>query len=118
MRVGRIDHANPTIALLQTRADDHYIVNGREIWTSQAELADWIFCLHRTNFKAKTYEGIIFFLSDITAPEVRASRSGDPKRIVVEMAEIVANMAFANGRSLLFCTFKAEKKAGTTASLF
>ena len=52
------------LASLQTRAEDkgdHYLVNGQKIWTSGANLADWCFCLVRTD-TAKKHEGISFLL--------------------------------------------------------
>ena len=42
----------PILPALKTRAvrdGDHYIVNGQKTWTTLAQLADWIFCLVRTD---------------------------------------------------------------------
>ncbi|HMP61529.1 MAG TPA: acyl-CoA dehydrogenase family protein [Phenylobacterium sp.] len=66
------------LASLQTRAEDkgdHYLVNGQKIWTSGANLADWGFCLVRTD-TSKKHEGISFLLIDMTLPgvEVRPIR--------------------------------------------
>jgi alkylation response protein AidB-like acyl-CoA dehydrogenase len=66
------------LASLQTRAEDkgdHYLVNGQKIWTSGANLADWCFCLVRTD-TTKKHEGISFLLIDMTTPgvEVRPIR--------------------------------------------
>ena len=55
------------LASLQTRAEDkgaHYIVNGQKIWTSGANLADWCFCLVRTD-TCKKHEGVSFVLIDM-----------------------------------------------------
>lgn len=52
------------LASLKTRADrdgDDYIVNGQKIWTTQAQWADWIFCLVRTDWDCKPQAGISFF---------------------------------------------------------
>ncbi|MDD3837282.1 MAG: acyl-CoA dehydrogenase family protein [Phenylobacterium sp.] len=66
------------LASLQTRAEDkgdHYLVNGQKIWTSGANLADWCFCLVRTD-PTKKHEGISFLLIDMKTPgvEVRPIR--------------------------------------------
>ncbi|HEX5377612.1 MAG TPA: acyl-CoA dehydrogenase family protein, partial [Phenylobacterium sp.] len=66
------------LASLQTRAEDkgdHYLVTGSKIWTSGANLADWCFCLVRTD-TSKKHEGISFLLIDMKSPgvEVRPIR--------------------------------------------
>ncbi len=61
------------LASLKTRAvreGDHYIVNGSKTWTTSAQYADWIFCLVRTDPKAKPQEGISFLLIDMKSPGV------------------------------------------------
>lgn len=63
------------LASLQTRAEDkgdHYLVNGQKVWTSGAHLADWCFCLVRTDPSAKKHEGISFILIDMKTPGVEA----------------------------------------------
>ena len=60
------------LASLQTRAvdmGDHYLVSGSKIWTSGANLADWCFCLVRTD-TTKKHEGISFLLIDMKSPGV------------------------------------------------
>ncbi len=52
------------------REGDHYIVNGQKTWTTLAQYADWIFCLVRTDSKAKQQEGISFLLIDMKSPGV------------------------------------------------
>ncbi|MEM7097280.1 MAG: acyl-CoA dehydrogenase family protein [Pseudomonadota bacterium] len=59
--------AGSDLANLKTKAeltDDgkHYVVNGTKIWTTLAHIADWIFCLTRTNDSGKKQEGITFLL--------------------------------------------------------
>ena len=44
--------AGSDLAALQTRcedAGDHWLINGQKIWTSDAHLSDWMFCLVRTD---------------------------------------------------------------------
>jgi alkylation response protein AidB-like acyl-CoA dehydrogenase len=66
--------AGSDLASLQTRAEDrgdHFLVNGQKIWTSYAHLADWIFCLVRTDTSTKQ-GGISFLLFDMASPGVEA----------------------------------------------
>ncbi|MCB1743170.1 MAG: acyl-CoA dehydrogenase family protein, partial [Gammaproteobacteria bacterium] len=70
------------LASLQTRAvrhGDHYIVNGTKTWTTQAQYADKMFCLVRTDPDAKKQEGISFLLLDMDDPgiEVRPIKTID-----------------------------------------
>jgi len=68
-------NAGSDLASLQMRADDmgdHFIVNGSKIWTSYGDLADWMFCLVRTDFKAKKHAGISFVLFDMSTEGVSA----------------------------------------------
>jgi len=66
--------AGSDLASLQTRAEDrgdHFLVNGQKVWTSYAHLADWIFCLVRTDTASKQ-GGISFLLFDMASPGVEA----------------------------------------------
>ncbi|MGJ8670694.1 MAG: acyl-CoA dehydrogenase family protein [Oceanococcus sp.] len=70
------------LASLKTRAErdgDDYIVNGQKIWTTSAHIADWIFCLVRTDSSGRKQEGISFLLIDMKTPgiEIRAIPSID-----------------------------------------
>jgi len=49
---------------------DEYIVDGEKIWTSSAQLADWIFCLVRTDSKGPKQQGISFLCIDLKTPGV------------------------------------------------
>ncbi|HTY17176.1 MAG TPA: acyl-CoA dehydrogenase family protein [Myxococcota bacterium] len=60
--------AGSDLAGLQTRAvleGDHYRIDGQKIWTSYADLADWMFLLVRTDPNARKQEGITFILMDM-----------------------------------------------------
>ena len=65
-------NAGSDLASLATRAelrDDQFILTGQKIWTSYADLADWIFCLVRTD-TAHKHTGISFLLFDMESPGV------------------------------------------------
>jgi len=66
-------NAGSDLASLATRAEDngdHYVINGQKIWTSYADLCDWIFCLVRTDNSGSKHEGISFVLFDMDQPGV------------------------------------------------
>ncbi|MHC1949927.1 acyl-CoA dehydrogenase family protein [Bradyrhizobium sp. UFLA06-06] len=64
--------AGSDLASLATRAEDrgdHFLVNGQKIWTSDADKADWIFCLVRTDSSSK-HGGVSLLLIDMETPGV------------------------------------------------
>ena len=66
--------AGSDLAALRTSAvleGDEWIVNGHKIWTSTAHLADWIFCLVRTEPEAPRHQGISFLLFRMDSPGIK-----------------------------------------------
>jgi len=62
--------AGSDLASLKTKCEDkgdHWLINGQKIWTSNADISDWIFCLVRTNFDAPKHQGITFILVDMAS---------------------------------------------------
>jgi len=65
--------AGSDLASLQTKAvldGDHFVLNGQKIWTSGADIADWMFVLTRTDTQAPKHDGITFLLLDMHQPGV------------------------------------------------
>lgn len=75
--------AGSDLASLRTSAfldGDEWVVNGSKIWTSTAQIADWIFCLVRTEPDAPKHQGISFLL-------FRMDTVGIDVRPLVDMTE-------------------------------
>lgn len=68
--------AGSDLASLQmsaVRDGDEYVLNGSKIWTTQAQWADWIFCLVRTSKEGKPQEGISFLVFPMDLPGISVS---------------------------------------------
>jgi alkylation response protein AidB-like acyl-CoA dehydrogenase len=59
-------------SLQMSAADDgdHLVCNGHKLWTTHANVANWIFCLVRTSTEAIRQQGITFLLIDMTTPGI------------------------------------------------
>ena len=63
-----------SLATTAARDGDHYIVNGIKTWTTGAQVADWMFCLVRTDTQTeKRQQGISFILFDMKSEGVSVS---------------------------------------------
>ncbi|WP_425995968.1 acyl-CoA dehydrogenase family protein [Caulobacter sp. DWR1-3-2b1] len=66
--------AGSDLASLQMKAErdgDDYVLNGSKIWTTQAQWADWMFCLVRTSSEGKPQSGISFLLLRMDSPGIQ-----------------------------------------------
>ncbi|HEX5447096.1 MAG TPA: acyl-CoA dehydrogenase family protein [Pirellulales bacterium] len=67
-------NAGSDLASLTTSAvldGDHWVVNGQKIWTSTADIADWMFCLVRSEPNAPRHQGLSFLLFSMKTPGIR-----------------------------------------------
>lgn len=65
--------AGSDLAALRTRATlhgDRFIVNGRKIWTSMAEHADWVYLAVRTDPDAERHRGLSVLVADMRTPGI------------------------------------------------
>ena len=112
------------LASLRTRAmrdGDEYVVNGQKIWTTQAQFANWLFALVRTDPEVKAQRGISFLLIDMASPGVTVrpilSASGDHELNEVFLEDVrvpVANRVGAEGEGWSIAKFLLENERGGT----
>jgi alkylation response protein AidB-like acyl-CoA dehydrogenase len=60
----------PALRTTARREDDEYIVTGQKVWSSGADVADWLFALVRTGTQQSCDAGISYVLLDLTSPGV------------------------------------------------
>ncbi len=83
--------AGSDLAALQMRAvrdGDDLVCTGTKIWTTHADVANWMFCLVRTTRTERKQQGITFLLIDMAAPGIEV------RPIVMSSGERIQNQVF------------------------
>lgn len=83
--------AGSDLAALQMKAvreGDDLVCTGTKIWTTHANVANWIFCLVRTAKTERKQQGITFLLIDMTSPGIEV------RPIVMASGEHIQNQIF------------------------
>lgn len=94
------------------RDGDHFICNGAKIWTTHANVANWIFCLVRTARLAKPQQGITFLLIDMTSPGI------DVQPIIASTGEHIQNQIFFTDVAVPVANVVGEIDHGWTVAKF
>ncbi len=120
------------LASLRTRAElrgDEFVVNGQKVWTSNAQFADRMFCLVRTDPDAPKHGGISYILIDMKTPGITVrplvQMTGDPgfNEVFFEDVHVpkenlvgglnngwqVANATLAHERNMLGSTTRTQQ---------
>lgn len=83
--------AGSDLAALQMRADrdgEDLVCSGTKIWTTHANVANWMFCLVRTARTERRQQGITFLLIDMTTPGITV------RPIIMSSGEWIQNQVF------------------------
>lgn len=76
------------LAMTAERDGDDFVCNGTKIWTTHANVANWIFCLVRTSTRDRPQQGITFLLIPMDSPGITVTP------IVMTSGEHIQNQIF------------------------
>jgi alkylation response protein AidB-like acyl-CoA dehydrogenase len=97
------------------RVDGGWRLDGRKVWTSYAQFADWGVCLARSDPSAAKHKGLSFFTVDMHAPGVDVrplvQLTGEAEFNEVELTEV-----FVPDDQLVGATGEGWRVAGSTLS--
>ncbi|HEX3960453.1 MAG TPA: acyl-CoA dehydrogenase family protein [Trebonia sp.] len=60
----------PALRTTARRERDEYVINGQKVWSSNADVADWLYALVRTGTQQSRSAGITYLLIDLTTPGI------------------------------------------------
>lgn len=60
----------PALRTTARREGDEYVVTGQKVWSSGADVADWLFALVRTGTQQSRDAGISYLLLDLSSPGI------------------------------------------------
>ena len=97
------------------RVDGGWVLEGRKVWTSYAQFADWAVCLARSDPSVAKHKGLSFFVVDMHAPGVEVhplvQLTGE-----AEFNEVVLNDVFVASDQLVGAEGDGWRVAGSTLS--
>jgi alkylation response protein AidB-like acyl-CoA dehydrogenase len=91
-------------------AGDSFVCNGTKIWTTHAQVANWIFCLVRTSREPRPQQGITFLLIELTSPGIEI------RPIVSLTGEAIQNQIFFTNVRVPKANVVGEIGAGWTVA--
>ena len=70
---------------------DAFVCTGSKIWTTHADVANWIFCLVRTSQESRKQDGITFLLVEMGSPGIEV------RPVLMSSGEHIQNQVFFDG---------------------
>lgn len=117
--------AGSDLAALTMRAErdgDDLLCSGTKIWTTHANVANWMFCLVRTDTSGRKQQGITFVLIDMASPGitvhpiVMASGEAVQNQVFFDAVRVsIANVVGAVGDGWTVAKYLLEYERGGTA---
>ena len=107
--------AGSDLAALQMKAvrdGDDFICTGTKIWTTHANVANWIFCLVRTTRAERKQQGITFLLIDMTSPGIEV------RPIIMASGEHIQNEIFFDNVRVPVANILGEIDQGWTVAKY
>jgi len=102
-----------SLATMAEPAGDHFVVNGRKLWASHAQVADRMFALVRTDSGRPRHQGISYLLIDMRSPgiTVRPIRQIDGRQ---DFSEVIFRDVRVDGEDLVGGLNNGWKVANST----